>query len=155
MFVRIAVITGSLLLACGCPKLAQWRDSNMKAMQDVAKGSRIDAPNPPVQLPADVQDNLPIDPSWITVSHMHSATDKCDTVVSLAGDDLEITAQWMVVELMRREYASHDNPSRILEGVEYEFESAELNKEAYYQRLFVHVTMNTAGQVVVTLTGWQ
>jgi len=61
----------------------------------------------------------------------------------------------MVLELMRREYASHDNPSRILEGVEYKFESADLNKTAYYQRLYVHVTMNTAGQVVVTLTGWR
>lgn len=155
VLIRTTVIVCALLLACGCPKLAQWRDSNVKAMQDAAKGSRIDAPSPAVQLPTEVQDNLPIDPSWIIVSHANSAADKSDAVVALAGDDLEITAQWMVVEMMRREYASHDNPSRILEGVEYGFESAELNKEAYYQRLFVHVTMNNAGQVVVTLTGWQ
>jgi hypothetical protein len=155
VLIRTMLITCALLLACGCPKMAQWRDNNMKAMQDAAKGSRIDAPNPPVQLPADVQNNLPIDPSWIIVSHASQPADKSDAVVALAGDDLEITAQWMIVELMRREYASHDNPSRILEGVEYGFESADLKKEAYYERLFVHVTMNTAGQVVVTLTGWQ
>ena len=135
--------------------MAKWRDSNVKAMHEIANGSRIDAPDPPIQLPVDVRDNLPIDPAWVTVSHTHSAAEKSDTVLLLARDNLEATAQSMIVELIRREYASHDNPSRILEGVEYEFESTDLNKDAHYQRLYVHVTMNSAGQVIVTLTGWQ
>lgn len=146
---RAAALAGVLVLTGGCPDLAEWRDSNVQSMHEAAQSSRIEPPSPPIRLPAKVQENLPIAQSWTIISQVTSPADKGETVVALAGDDPADVAQWMVAELMRRGYMSHDNPSRILEGVEYEHD------DAYYRRLYVHVTMNSAGQCVVTLTGWR
>ena len=135
----------SVLVLSACPQAAQWRNTQVARMQQASSTSRLTPPAQPLAIPAQVAAALPLDPSFTPVQYTATSAGDSVSLVALSAWDTTDTATWMITWLAQRGYQSDDNPSRILEGVEY------ANAEAPYRTLWVQVTLNTADQCVVTI----
>lgn len=141
----LAAAAALLLLAAGCPEFAQWRDAQVAQSQQIAKGQAVTPPAQPPSVPKSVRDELPLDDSFTITEYSAGAGNREVTIAALSAWDTERTATWMISELGRRGYDSGENPSEILNGVDY------YNPRAKYKRVKVQVTMNTADQCLVRI----
>jgi len=135
----------AVLLCGGCPQMARWRDAQIAQSQQIAQGQKIAPPAQPISVPGSVREELPLDDSFVITEYSASAGNREVTVAAISAWDTEQTATWMISKLREMGYDSGENPSEILNGVEY------YNADRRYQRLTVKVTLNTADQCLVRL----
>jgi len=134
-----------LPLATGCPQAARWRDAQIAQSQQIAQGQTVTPPAQPISVAADVRAELPLDDSFVITEYSATPGNREVTLAAISAWNIETTALWLTQELQRLDYESGENPSEILNGVEY------LNSERRYQRLVVKATLNTADQCLVRL----
>lgn len=141
-------LLGLLLLLpwlASCNELKDWRDSQIRQSHSAASAGKLIAPAQPISIPASITKELPWDPGFVVVTFHESREGVAITALS-PWDTLQ-TSKWMLTRLWHLGYDSGDNPSRILEGVEYASQAAK------FPKLFVKVTMNTHEQCIVEYSG--
>jgi len=137
----IVVLLAACSLLSACNELKQWRNSQIQQSHKIAQGSSITPPAQPISVPDGVRKELPLDDSFTILSY----SDSGDTVnlSALSAWDATTTAQWLVARLSELGYDSGDNPSRILEGVEYRRERGD------FTALYIKLSLNTSDQCTV------
>jgi hypothetical protein len=138
------IASGALLLLCACPQLKAWRDSQIQQSHNIASNSAlVQPPATPVQVPSEVSSNLPLDSSFTALAY--SSSGGTHTLQLLSAWPTEQAAEWFITQMQARGYTLADNPSRILEGVDFE------NQQSKYPVVNIKVELNTAGQTTITL----
>ena len=135
------------VLASACPQMAEWRDSQIETSHELAAGDRIEPPTTPISVPRKVSQALPLDESFMVLEYSAAGGQTDVYLTALSTWDVEQTTLWMLGELGRLGYTTADNPSRILEGVEY------TGQGDSFAILRVQVTSNDAGQCIISLEG--
>ena len=140
---------GLLLVVCAlsvaCNELKDWRNSQIQQSHSAASAGKLAAPAQVINVPTSLTNKLPWDPRFEVVSY--SDTGGQFTLTAISPWNTLQTTKWMLTKLSQLGYDSGDNPSRILEGVEYSNPSAKIS------RLFVKVTLNTHKQCSIELSG--
>jgi hypothetical protein len=98
-------------------------------------------------IPGDIQAKLPIDPSYNVVSYSY-LNGEVHAYLTTSQNAMDTTTA-VVQRLAELGYDSGDNPSRILEGVEYTSETAA------FKRLRVKVTLTDEETCVIQLDGYE
>gem|GEM_PF-2744059 len=127
--------------------MAEWRDSQIETSHELAAGDRVEPPATPISVPRKVSEALPLNQSFAVLEYTSAAGQTDVQLTALSSWDVEQTTLWMLGELDRLGYTTDDNPSRILEGVEY------AGGGDGFAILRVQVTSNSAGQCIVHLEG--
>lgn len=143
----IALLLAGGALASGCPQMAEWRDSQIETSHELAAGDRVEPPATPISVPRKVSEALPLNQSFVVLEYTSAGGQTDVYLTALSSWDVEQTTLWMLGELGRLGYTTDDNPSRILEGVEY------AGQGDSFTILRVEVTSNNAGQCIVCLEG--
>jgi hypothetical protein len=142
----VLLLIGGVVL-CACPQMAEWRDSQIETSHRLAEGDRVEPPATPISVPRKVSQVLPLDASFVVLEFTAVRMQTDVHLTALSSWDVEQTVLWMLGELGRLGYTTDDNPSRILDGVEY------AGQGDSFTMLRVQVTSNGAGQCIVSLEG--
>ena len=145
---RLLLLGALLLLAAmsGCNKLATWRNQQVATSHQLAQGNKITPPSTPVQVPDDVRAELPLDPSFTTLSYSESGGEVRMSLLS--AWDTTKTCEWLLTQMQQWGYEIGDNPSRILEGLDFTYEKAK------YKRVRITVSLNTEDQTTVAIEAY-
>ena len=135
-----------LLAAAGCSKLAGWRNQQVATSHQLAQGNAITPPATPIALPDDVKAALPLDPSFTTLSY--SETGGQVSISLLSAWETAKTCEWLLTQMEARGYYGEDNPSRILEGLDFTAEKAK------YKRVRITVSLNTEDQTTIKIEAY-
>lgn len=131
-----------MLAASGCNELRSWRDSQIQTSHSLASNNAVQAPAQPVSIPSDVERELPIDSSFTALAYSNiGGAHHCEFISAWGAEQ---TAEWLLAKMSERGYALEDNPSRILEGVEFQ------NTRAKFPVIKIKVTQNMAEQTLIT-----
>ena len=144
----VAALLGNLGSSlCGCDLLAGWRDSQVRQSSAAATAGKVVPPQQPVKIPKNLERALPVPEGATVVSFLDGGGVASIHLISPV-DTLE-TCNWMLGRLQQLGYDSGDNPSRVLEGVEFH------NARARYPRLYVEVSLNTHDQCTIELQAYE
>ncbi len=143
----VALVLIVLPLLGSCNELAEWRDNQIKTSHDLVNANKLIPPDPPITIPSKIANQLPWKADFVAITY--SAERGEVLITALAPEDTLITTKWMLTRLAQLGYDSGDNPSRILEGVEY------TSDNATYGSLYVKVTMNVHEQCSVELRAYE
>jgi hypothetical protein len=133
----------TVTLVSSCDYIADWRDSQVDRSPMLAKGSRIDPPPKPVEVPGGLEDELPFNPTW-TVLEYSDAGDNM-SLRALSSQDAGATSLWLIQRLGELGFSTDDNASRLLEGATYTKTGGD------WQSVQVKVDLNTSEQCIVEL----
>lgn len=139
---RLLPLLVLLSVLVGCNELDEWRAGQIKASGDAARGSAVEAPETPVEVPSGVRRELPLHDDWTILSY--SDASGLPHVRALSTDDTTPIALYLLQRLGELGYEPGDNVSRILEGTVY-------SGRGRYTNLFVRVELNTSEQTLITL----
>jgi hypothetical protein len=140
---------GCLVLVAGltgCNLLADWRDSQVSKSGAATSSGQVQPPAQPLSIPAGVASALPVPDNSTVVMYMEGGG--ATTISLISPWDTLATCNWMLGRLQELGYDSGDNPSRILEGVEYS------NSRAKFPRVKVQVTLNTSDQCLIDIEAY-
>ena len=130
-------------LLCGCPQLKEWRDNQIQTSHNLAASAQpVQPPAQPVQLPSDIEAAIPLDPAFTVLVYSQIGDVHNASLLSVWGT--QQTIEWLLSEMTARGYSLTDNPSRILEGVDFE------NAQAKYRTINIKVEENSAQQTLIT-----
>lgn len=142
-FLLPALLGLVLLCICGCPQLREWRDQQIETSHSLASNQgAVTLPSPPISLPGEIESSVPYDAEFTVLTYQKSHNNHSCRILSSKG--LENTVQWVLAGMQSKGYTLDDNPSRVLEGVEFQNESAK------YRTILVKVEQNSAAQVLIT-----
>jgi hypothetical protein len=140
---RLLAALAVLLLCTGCNQLSSWRNRQIASSHKTAASHKITPPATPVALPADVAQALALDSSFSILSYSEGQGGA--EAVALSGKDTTATCEWFLAQMQQRGYASEDNPSRILEGLDF------TSSQAEFKLIRIKVTLNTDDQTLVEI----
>ena len=136
-----------LPLLGSCNELKDWRDSQIKTSHDLVNAGKVSPPATPINVPSKITSQLPWNSGFIVTAY--TLGDEDVEIAVISPDDTRETCKWMLGKLAELGYDSADNPSRMLEGVDYH------SPKTLYPRLYVKVTMNVHDQCFIEFKGYE
>ncbi|MCH7471692.1 hypothetical protein IIA79_01880 [bacterium] len=141
--ITLLVLAAAVL--AGCPK-TQSVGSASPPQQPPQASQPLPASQQPVSkqpsVPSSVSRDLPGWDDSFTVLE-YNGQRSAPRVKARSPWDADATAKWMIAKLAEAGYESGDNPSRILEGVEY------TNPQGEYEALYIKVSLERGGRCTV------
>lgn len=141
----ICIVLMPIVLVAGCDVLESWRDGQVDKSKQAAQAGAVALPAQPLVVPGEVYDSLPLDGSQQIVSYQPSSSMDEVELTALSAWSVEETCMWMLGRMQQDGYHTDDNPSRILEGLEF------FAADKAYSSIVIKVTMNTADQCLITI----
>lgn len=141
----LPVVILCLTMFAGCPRMQQWRDSQIATSNRLAQGDRIVVPAPPITIADKVRRQLPLDPLFQLVTYQATSGDAEITLTALSPWSVTETCQWMLARMQQQGYDCDQNPSEILNGVTF------LSADQAYGAVMIQVTLNTADQCLINI----
>ena len=132
-----------LCLCSGCPRMQQLRDRQIATSHSLPQGDRVVIPDPPLSIPAQIKEQLPLDPQFQYAAYHASTGNSEISLTAVSPWDVTATCQWMLTRMQERGYGCDENPSEILNGIEF------YSQKQAYSSVTVQVTMNTADQCLI------